>query len=69
MNQTSLTALMIITTHTLTNNNMTKSYETLDELVEENAKEAEKAKEIVAKSQAKRLKDEHIWRRSYDNAH
>ena len=48
---------------------MTKSYETLNELVEENAKEAEKAKEIVAKSQAKRLKDEHIWRRSYDSAH
>ena len=48
---------------------MTKSYETLNELIEESAKKAEKAKEIVAKSQAKRLKDEHIWRRSYDNAH
>ena len=48
---------------------MTKSYETLNELVEEKTKEAEEAKEIVAKSQAKRLKDEHIWRRSYDNAH
>ena len=48
---------------------MTKSYDTLDELIEESAKKAEKAKEIVAKSQAKRLKDEHIWRRSYDKAH
>ena len=48
---------------------MTKSYDTLNELIEESAKKAEKAKEIVAKSQAKRLKDEHIWRRSYDNAH
>tara|TARA_R100001082_G_scaffold57882_2_gene31948 strand:- start:934 stop:1086 length:153 start_codon:yes stop_codon:yes gene_type:complete len=50
---------------------MTKSYEPLNELIEESAKKAEKAKakEIVAKSQAKRSKDEHIWRRSYDNAH
>jgi len=43
---------------------MTKYYENLNELIEESAKKAEKAKEIVAKSQAKRLKDEHIWRRA-----
>ena len=44
---------------------MTKSYESLDELIEESAKKA-KAEQIVAKSQAQRERDEHSWRCGYD---
>ena len=40
---------------------MTKSYDSLDELIEDKAREAE-AEKIVARSQAQRERDEHSWR-------
>jgi len=54
---------------------MTKSYESLDELIEDKAREA-KAEKIVARSQepgarsqAQRERDEHNWRCGYDYMH
>ena len=44
---------------------MTKSYESLEELIEDKAREAE-AEKIVARSQAHRERDEHSWRCGYD---
>jgi len=48
---------------------MTKAYKSLDELIEANASkaEAQKAKEVIAKSQSQRSKDEHVWRRTNDS--
>ena len=42
---------------------MSKSYESLDELIEDSAKTA---KEIVARSQEQRHIDEQSWRGGYD---
>ena len=47
---------------------MTKSYDSLDELIEDKAREAE-AEKIVARSQAQRERDEHSWRCGYDYMH
>jgi len=44
---------------------MSKSYKSLDELIEESAKAA-KAKEVVARSQEQRHNDEASWRCGYD---
>ena len=44
---------------------MTKSYESLEELIEDKARKA-KAEQIVARSQAQRERDEHSWRCGYD---
>jgi|TARA_R100001463_G_scaffold933_1_gene4108 hypothetical protein len=44
---------------------MSKSYKSLDELIEESAKAA-KAKEVVARSQEQRHIDEQSWRCGYD---
>ena len=47
---------------------MTKSYESLEELIEDKARKA-KAEQIVARSQAQRERDEHSWRCGYDYMH
>ena len=47
---------------------MTKSYDSLEELIEDKAREA-KAEKIVARSQAQRERDEHNWRCGYDYMH
>ena len=44
---------------------MSKSYESLNELIEDSAKTA-KAKEVVARSQEQRHIDEQSWRCGYD---
>jgi len=45
---------------------MSKSYKSLDDLIEDSAKAANKAKEIVARSQEQRHIDEQSWRCGYD---
>ena len=45
---------------------MSKSYESLNELIEDSAKAANKAKEVVARSQEQRQIDEQSWRCGYD---
>ena len=46
---------------------MSKSYKSLDDLIENSAKAANKAKEVVARSQEQRHNDEASWRCGYDN--
>lgn len=45
---------------------MSKSYESLNELIEDSAKAANKAKEVVARSQEQRHLDEANWRSGYN---
>jgi len=45
---------------------MSKSYKSLDDLIEDSAKAANKAKEVVARSQEQRHNDEASWRCGYD---
>ena len=47
---------------------MTKTYESLEKLIEDKAKEA-KAKKIVVRSQEQREQDEQSWRCGYDYMH
>ena len=45
---------------------MSKSYKSLDDLIENSAKAANKAKEVVARSQEQRHLDEANWRSGYN---
>tara|TARA_R100001082_G_scaffold17084_1_gene8592 strand:- start:51 stop:203 length:153 start_codon:yes stop_codon:yes gene_type:complete len=48
---------------------MSKSYKSLDELIEDSAKAANKAKEVVARSQEQRQLDESNWKYITRNRH
>jgi|LULN01.1.fsa_nt_gb hypothetical protein len=45
---------------------MSKSYKSLDDLIEDSAKAANKAKEVVARSQEQHHINEANWRSGYD---
>ena len=46
---------------------MSKSYESLNDLIEDSSKKAQAEK--IARSQAQRQEDEQNWRCGYDNLH